>query len=89
MASEEPGQATLPNPDAIYDAGSLGCGDGPLPSIAAQLRDMAPESVLEIRSTDPGVAADLPSWCRMTGHTFLGGGNGEYDGRYFVRRRTS
>lgn len=77
----------LPEPDAIYDAGALGCGDGPLSSIAASLRDMAPGSVLEIRSTDPGVAADLPAWCRMTGHEFLGGGRGEYAGKYRVRRK--
>jgi TusA-related sulfurtransferase len=48
---------------------------------------MAPGAVLEIRSTDPGVAADLPAWCRMVGHSYLGGGAGVYHGRYFVRRK--
>ena len=77
----------LPDPDDVYDAGALGCGDGPLTFIAARLRGMQPDQVLEIRSTDPGVAADLPAWCRMVGHTFLGGGQDDYAGRYFVRRK--
>lgn len=81
--------ATIPEPDDVFDAGSLGCGDGPLPVIAARLKALSPEAVLEIRSSDPGVAADLPAWCRMTGHTFLGGGDNDYEGRYFVRRRSS
>jgi TusA-related sulfurtransferase len=89
MARDGVHTTTLPEPDAVYDAGSLGCGDGPLPIIAATLREMAPASVLEIRSTDPGVAADLPAWCRMTGHKFLGGGSGEDEGRYFVQRKSS
>jgi TusA-related sulfurtransferase len=78
----------LPEADEVFDAGSLGCGDGPLPAIAAQLRRMPAGAVLEIRSSDAGVAADLPAWCRMTGHQFLGGGSGPYLGRYRVRRRS-
>jgi TusA-related sulfurtransferase len=82
-----PNGAAVPAPDDVFDAGALGCGDGPLLTIAARLRGMQPGQVLEVRSTDPGVAADLPAWCRMVGHTFLGGGQGEHAGRYFVRRK--
>jgi tRNA 2-thiouridine synthesizing protein A len=71
----------------VYDAGALGCGDGPLTAIAALLRALPPDAVLEVRSTDPGVVADLPAWCRMVGHPFLGGGQGAYTGRYRVRRK--
>ena len=78
---------SLPEPDEIYDAGSLGCGDGPLTTIAGMLRRMPGGSVLEVRSTDPGVIADLPAWCRMVGHTYLGGGRGVYNGRFLVRRK--
>lgn len=77
----------LPDPDDPYDAGPLGCGDGPLPFIAARLRAMRPGQVLEIRTTDPGVAADLPAWRRMVGHAFVGGGSGKHAGRYLVRRK--
>lgn len=79
----------LSEPDAVFDAGALGCGDGPLLDIAKRLKAMEPGSVLEVRSTDLGVAADLPAWCRMVGHEFLGGGTGEYAGRYRVRRKQS
>jgi tRNA 2-thiouridine synthesizing protein A len=75
--------------DKIYDAGSLGCGDGPLPDIATTLRAMAPGSVLEIRSTDQAVGSDLQAWCRMTGHTYLGTGHAEEEGRHLVRRNDS
>lgn len=81
--------ADLPAPDEVFDAGALGCGDGPLLQIARLLKSMAPGAVLEVRSTDPGVAADLPAWCRMVGHEFLGGGTGEYAGRFSVRRKQS
>jgi TusA-related sulfurtransferase len=80
-------RAVLTEPDAVYDAGHLGCGDGPLAEIAAMLRAMPPGSVLEVRSTDPGVIADLPAWCRMVGHTYLGDGGEQHRGRYHVRRR--
>ncbi|CAN5514933.1 sulfurtransferase TusA family protein [soil metagenome] len=55
--------------------------------ISALLKRMPPGSVLEVRSTDPGVSVDLPAWCRMVGHTFLGGGQADHAGRYFVRRK--
>jgi tRNA 2-thiouridine synthesizing protein A len=82
-----PAHDPMPDPDEIYDAGALGCGDGPLTHIAGALKRMPPGAVLEVRSTDPGVTADLPAWCRMVGHTFLGGGTQDYEGRYFVRRK--
>jgi tRNA 2-thiouridine synthesizing protein A len=84
---DAPTTLDLPHADEIFDAGALGCGDGPLTQIAARLRAMPPGAVLEVRSTDPGVAADLPAWCRMVGHTYLGGGTSDYAGRYFVRRK--
>lgn len=79
----------LPRAAEIYDAGALGCSDGPLTTIAAKLRAMPAGAVLEVRSTDPGVVSDLPAWCRMVGHTFLGGGQDAYQGRFFIRRKDS
>lgn len=75
----------LPRADDLYDAGSLGCAEGPIMEIARRMKAMSPGAVLEIRSTDPGVAADLPAWCRMVGHTYLGQGKGNSAGRYFVQ----
>ena len=78
---------TLPDADALYDAGDLGCGDGPIMEVSQRLKGMPPGSLLEIRSTDPTVASDLPAWCRMTGHTYLGHGTGSSSGRHFVERK--
>lgn len=89
MVHQPPHGSTVPEADDVYDAGSLGCGDGPLPAIAAQLTDLPPGAVLEVRSSDRSVAADLPAWCRLTGHQYLGGGEAEYEGRYFVQRKRS
>jgi tRNA 2-thiouridine synthesizing protein A len=87
-AEESVGAGDIPaSADEVYDAGHLGCGDGPLLAIAQRLKAMPPGAVLEVRSTDAGVAADLPAWCRMVGHAYLGGGDGNDRGRYFIRRK--
>ncbi|CAN5674415.1 hypothetical protein BH23CHL2_BH23CHL2_20840 [soil metagenome] len=78
---------TLPEPDEVFDAGSLGCGDGPLSRIAATLKRMPPGSVLEVRSTNPGVSADLPAWCQTVGHDFLGERPDTGQGRYIIKRK--
>jgi tRNA 2-thiouridine synthesizing protein A len=59
------------------DARHLLC---PLPVIRTQNRvaTLATGSVLEVLATDPGVLQDIPAWCRVHGHRFLGA---ERDGR--------
>ena len=69
--------------DAFFDAGSQGCGEGPLDKIAATLRKMDSGQTLEVRATDPSVAVDLPAWCRMVGHTLVE----QRDDRYVIRRK--
>lgn len=46
----------------------------PMPIIqtAKKIKEMKTGEVLEVVSTDPGVKADLPAWCKMTGQGFLG-----------------
>lgn len=59
---------TLPH-DIAWDAGDLGCGDLVL---ALRLRVHAdPGKVFKITALDPGAPADIPAWCRMTGHLLL------------------
>jgi TusA-related sulfurtransferase len=57
--------------DDVVDARGLRC---PLPVIrlAERAREAAPGAELEVWATDPAAAADVPAWCRMRGHTFLG-----------------
>ena len=58
-------------PDRTVDARGLRC---PLPVIrlAQAAAGLAPGSVLEVLTTDPAAAHDVPAWARMRGHEWLG-----------------
>ena len=49
------------------DARGLLC---PLPVIRLQdaVRDLGDGDLLDVVATDPGVAHDIPAWCRLQGH---------------------
>ncbi len=46
----------------------------PMPIIqtARRMKEMKVGEVLEVLSTDAGIKADMPAWCKMTGQEFLG-----------------
>lgn len=73
----------LPEPDALCDLGDGGCDVGALLTVRKLVASLNVGQVLEIRSSDPGVREDVPAWCRMTGHEYLGLAGA----RYFVRKR--
>lgn len=72
--------------DAVCDGGDQGCGGGLLLLMLQAMKRLAAGSILEVRSTDPGVREDLPAWCRMTGHELLAAQEGEQRNRYFLRK---
>jgi tRNA 2-thiouridine synthesizing protein A len=53
-----------------WDAGHMGCGE-----LVVELRfrvgRLRAGQVLELIALDPGTRAEVPAWCRMTGHTLL------------------
>ncbi len=53
------------------DARHLLC---PLPVIRVQdrVKNLAVGDRLEVICTDPGVMQDIPTWCRINGHRFVG-----------------
>ncbi|WP_028659929.1 sulfurtransferase TusA family protein [Nocardioides insulae] len=75
-----------PRPDGSYliDGGDLGCA-----RLLILLRDEAARlpdgAVVHLQTTDPVAPIDLPAWCRMTGHTYLGPMPDEGVPRYGVR----
>lgn len=73
----------LPVPDPMWDFGGAGCEEGVLLKLRTLVATLEAGQVLEVRSTDPGAPEDLPAWCRMTGHDYLGASGT----RYFVRKR--
>ena len=79
--------ATTPCPqrgDPQWDAGDLGCGDLVL-QLRLRLEALAPGEVLWLTARDSGARADIPAWCRMTGHTLLV----EQHPLYQIRRKES
>jgi tRNA 2-thiouridine synthesizing protein A len=55
----------------------------PLPVIelARRVTDVEIGSVLRVLADDPAAAVDIPAWCRMRGHEFVGAVEGGYDVR--------
>jgi tRNA 2-thiouridine synthesizing protein A len=68
--------------DAEWDAGDMGCGDLVL-ELQARVRRLDAGQVLKLVARDPGAPADLPAWCRMTGHALVA----EQHPVYFIRRK--
>ena len=55
---------------AEWDAGDLACGDL-IVQLFQRMKTMRPGQVLRLVALDPGAPADLPAWCRLTGHLLL------------------
>ena len=71
-----------PSADARWDAGDLGCGDLVL-ELRLRLEAMRPGQLLQLIARDPGARADIPAWCRMTGHALIA----ERHPSYQIRRK--
>jgi tRNA 2-thiouridine synthesizing protein A len=48
----------------------MGCGDLVL-ELRARVEMLVPGRVLRLTARDPGAPADIPAWCRMTGHALV------------------
>jgi TusA-related sulfurtransferase len=57
--------------DFTLDTVGLLC-PAPIMKTAEKLLELEEGQTLEIISDDPGIEADLPAWCRSTGHTLIG-----------------
>ncbi|MFN8472250.1 MAG: OsmC family protein [Anaerolineae bacterium] len=73
-------------PDAVFDGGDLDCGSGLILLIREHMLQAPVGGVLEMRSREPSVGDDLPPWCRMVGHDYLGALPDGSSVRYFMRR---
>jgi tRNA 2-thiouridine synthesizing protein A len=73
-------------PDVILDCVNLAC---PMPILKTtnKIKEMQPGQVLEVQADDEGIERDMPAWCKMTGHEYLGlkKENDEY--RVYIRKR--
>ena len=73
--------------DATLDARGLKC---PLPILKARkaLKDVAPDGLLEVLTTDPGSVADFQAFCRTTGHDLVEQASAGGEHRFLIRRRS-
>ena len=73
-------------PDHVFDGGDLDCGSGLVLLIREHMQKVAVGGILEMRSLEPTVCDDLPPWCRMVGHDYLGMLGAKDKARYFIRK---
>lgn len=83
MTSEPDQDVGSVQADARWDAGALGCGELII-ELRGRLARLAPGSLFELVASDPGAPADLPAWCRMTGHQLTQA----HHPTYLIRRRS-
>jgi tRNA 2-thiouridine synthesizing protein A len=68
--------------DAEWNAGDLGCGELVL-ELRGRMQGLAPGGVLRLIARDPGAPADIPAWCRLTGHVLVS----DVPPVYLIRRK--
>ena len=69
MTRGSPEEASQPGHDDFWDAGDLGCGELVI-HLRGRLRGM-PGRVLKLIARDSGAPADIPAYCRLTGHELI------------------
>lgn len=74
------------SPDHMFDGGDLDCGSGLILLIRENMLKVPARGILEMRSRERTVGDDLPPWCRMSGHEYLGKIDADSCTRYFVRK---
>lgn len=70
--------------DTTWDAGDLGCGELVL-ELRFRIEQLEPGALLRLVAVDPGARADLPAWCRLTGHALVAADHPVY----LIRRKES
>jgi tRNA 2-thiouridine synthesizing protein A len=61
----------IPAADLTVDGTGLLCVTLLL-RLRKQIDAAEPDTVVHVIATDPAAPLDLPAWCHMTGHTYLG-----------------
>ncbi|WEV78778.1 sulfurtransferase TusA family protein [Janibacter cremeus] len=61
----------LPDGAHLLRGGDLGCARL-LVLLRQEALDLDPGAVVHLETSDPIAPIDLPAWCRITGHEYLG-----------------
>lgn len=73
-------------PDHVFDGGDMDCGSGLVLLIRENMQKVPVGGIMEMRSLEASVCDDLPPWCRMVGHEYLGLVGTPHQARYFIRK---
>lgn len=65
------GGATPEKPLVVIDGGNRTCV-ALLMDLRYHVAGLRPGTVVHLVATDPAASIDLPAWCFLTGHTYLG-----------------
>jgi len=76
----------LPAPDRTLDTSGSFC-PFPIVETAKAVRTLADGAVLLVIATDPGIATDMPMWCKATRHEHLATFREGAAWRSYVRKR--
>jgi tRNA 2-thiouridine synthesizing protein A len=91
-----PGRAGSPGPpeEAGHPRGGADAGEVldvrgercpmPVVRLARAVRDDATPRIVTVLATDPAAAHDIPAWCRMRGHRYVGARPGDGHTAYDV-----
>ena len=73
-------------PDLVLDCRAMRC---PLPVIelARRIEEVEVGAVVAVIADDPAAATDVPAWCRLRGHDYVGTGDGVGGAPSFLVRR--
>ena len=74
------------SPVQVLEGGDMDCGAGLVLLLRDAMLGVPLGEVLELRSRESTVRGDLPPWCAMVGHEYLGECPGDGTARYFIRR---
>jgi TusA-related sulfurtransferase len=79
---------SFPEPAVRVDGGALGVGNGLLMLLREAMESLPAGAVVAVRSTEPAVVHDLPAWCRVMAHTYLGTTPAADGPTYYFRKST-
>ena len=86
MVEPEGTAPALPPPDQTLDTSGTYC-PFPIVETARAIRALTDGSVLLVIATDPGIASDMPLWCKATHHEHLATFREGRSWKSFVRKR--
>ena len=81
------GKTALPPPDRIIDTSGRLC-PFPIVETAKAVRTLSAGAVLLVIATDPGIATDMPMWCKATRNEHLATFRDGAAWKSYVRKRS-